>query len=131
MKAASLLRQFWAACFVCGILVAASGIAFANASNNGTKGTADCTIKKEVEFQQQDPVVKKKEQPEAVAMPLPQQENPAQKVDNKTPEVKKENVSAPTSFSFLFYLFYKGNIAETTNNAIKVSLSNLVNRLLD
>lgn len=131
MKAASLLRQFWAACMVCGILVAATGIALASTSNNGTKGTAECTIKKEAEFQQQDPVAKKKEQPQAVAMPLPQKENPAQKVDNKTPEVKKENVSAPTSFSFLFYLFYKGNIAESTNNAIQVSLSNLINCLID
>ncbi|WP_161622708.1 hypothetical protein [Cesiribacter andamanensis] len=130
MKAPSLLRQFWAACFVCGILMAATGISYASGCTNGTNGKAEAVQQKEIQLQQEDSAPKKKTEATAVPLPAPQRENPAQKVDTKTPEVKKEGGST-TSFSFLFYLFYKGNFAETTNNAIRSSLSTFIQRILE
>lgn len=127
MKAASLLRQFFAACFICGMLIAGSSMAYASVANNGAKGKAEVCAKQELAVQQNDPLTKKK----ADASSTIGKENPAQKVVDEKPEVKKESSASQASFSFLYYLFYKGNFAETTNNAIRSSLSNAIRCLLD
>jgi hypothetical protein len=128
MKAASLLRYIWVGCFICCLFLVATGVAYAGACNNGINGKATTVAKAEVEVQQVEPPVKKKADASVVSKDVM-----VDKQENKHPEVKKETATAGNyfSFSFLYYLFYKTNFAETTNSALRSSLKTLVSNLLD
>ncbi|WP_224995511.1 hypothetical protein [Cesiribacter sp. SM1] len=128
MKAASLLRYIWVGCFICCLFLAATGVAYAGACNNGTNGKAATVAKAEVEVQQVAPPVKKKTEAAVVSKDVM-----VDKQESKQTEVKKEAATAGNyfSFSFLYYLFYKTNFAETTNSALRSSFKTIVCNLLD
>ena len=127
MKAPSLLRHIWISCIICTLFLAATGVAYANASNNGANGKADSS-KQELVVKQEDTTPNNKI--EAAAMPT--QSAAATKTEPKPAEVKKEGATTGFfSFSFLYYLFYKTNFAETTNNAFRNSCNKLISCLID
>ena len=126
MKAASLLRYMWVSFFMCALFFVATGVAYANASNNGANGKAD-TSKQELVVKQEEPPKKKTE-----VVSVSQPGTAVGKAEPKPAEVKKEGAtSGYFSFSFLYYVFYKINFAETTNNAFRNSLDALISRILD
>ena len=126
MKAASLLRHIWVGCFICGLFLAATGVAYAGANTNGTNGKADNGTKQELSLKQEDPGKKKVE---AVSV---SNQGTAAKAEAKPAEVKKEEANTGMfSFNFLYYLFYKTNFAESTNNALRASWNAFIDRLLD
>ncbi|AHM60793.1 hypothetical protein D770_12695 [Flammeovirgaceae bacterium 311] len=129
MKASSLFRYIWVSSFICCLFLAATGVAYAGACNNGIKGKTVTVAKTELEVQQVAPVVKKKTEASATVS----NNGLVDKQESKQTEVKKENATASNyvSFSFLYYLFYKTNFAETTNSALRSSISNFINCLLD
>ena len=127
MKAASLLRHIWIGCFICFLYLAATGIAYAGATNNGTNGKGATVTKQEIQVQQTEPSVKKNSNaPDGVA-----KDGIESKSDGKPAEVKKEGSTTYFSFSFLYYLFYKTNFAETTNGALRNSWNAFISRLID
>lgn len=129
MKADSLFRHIWVGILFCSMMTFAA-VAFADEpANGGTKGKTDASAKEVlITPPQQEPAsVKKKTDPSAITKdPVA----PA-KAEEKT-EVKKDNTNnGHFSFSFLYYLFYKGNFAENTNKAILTSWNTLLYRLLN
>lgn len=123
MKAASLLRHIWVGGFFCFLFLAATGVAYANASNTGTSGKTESTAKQELVVKQTEP---SKEHSEVVSVPKRGKGEP------KPAEVKKEGVTQDYfSFSFLYYLFYKTDFAESTNNVLRNSLNAFISRLIN
>lgn len=126
MKSASLLRHLWICCLICILFLAATGVAYANATNNAANGKADSS-KQELVMKQEDSPNNKIE-----VASVSTQSATATKAEPKPAEVKKEGATTGFfSFSFLYYLFYKTKFAETTNNAFRNSLNTLISRLLD
>ena len=122
MKAASILRHIWVGGLFCLLFLAATSVAYANALNNGTTATVERTAEQELLVEQTEPPKKKGDISAAKDS----------KVSTKQAEVKKESpTSGFFSFSFLYYLFYKMNVAESTNNALRSSLNSLISRLID
>jgi hypothetical protein len=122
MKAASLLRHLWVGGFFCFLFLAATGVAYANASNTSTLGKSESTAKQEHVVKQAEPSGK-----HAETVSVPKQG----KAEPKSAEVKKEGVTQDYfSFSFLYYLFYKTNFAESTNNVLRSSLNAFISRLI-
>lgn len=123
MKAASILRYIWVGGLFCLLFLAATSVAYANALNNGTTATVERTAKQELLMEQAEPPKKKKEGISAAK---------DSEVSAKQPEVKKESpTSGFFSFNFLYYLFYKMNVAESTNDALRSSLKSLISRLVN
>lgn len=122
-SASSFLRHIWVGGIFCFLFLAGTGVAYANAANNGTSGKADGAAKQELVINQVDPPKKKADTASAAKETKP---------EVKQAEVKKEGAqSGYFSFSFLYYLFYKTNFTESTNEALRNSINSLVSRLID
>lgn len=129
MKASSLLKHIWIGCFICGLFLAATGIAFAGATNTGNNGKTDVCTQQEKAVKQHEQV---STQVAVITVPDHEKDNVKDKTAPKQAEIKKEEAgSGMFSFSFIYYLFYKTNFAESTNNAFKSSLKAFISRIID
>lgn len=129
MKASSLLKHIWIGCFICGLFLAATGVAYAGATNTGNNGKTESCTQQEKAIKQQEQMT---EQLAAFTVPNQEKNKENNKPAPKQAEVKKEEAgNGMFSFSFIYYLFYKTNFAESTNNAFKSSLKAFISRIID
>ena len=127
MKASSLLRHIWVGCFICGLFLFTTGVAYATGGPGGDAVKEEAPAKKELVVKQEDPAKRKAE----VATAVTPKDPAAAKPESKNPEVKKQEASAGfVSFNFLYYLFYKTNFAEATNNALRSSWNAFIGKLI-
>ncbi len=126
MKASSLLKHIWVGSFICALFLTATGVAYAGANNTGTNGKTEVCTQQELAVKQNEQAKKK-----IAAVAVPKQNEVAKPAPKQTTEVKKEDAPAGFfSFSFIYYLFYKTNFAESTNHAFKTTLKAFVDKLI-